>query len=133
MEGVRELITLFKDMELPLAPATCSTREHIDAVMDKHELRPYFDQLVSAAVGMPGKPHPEVFLRTAELLNAGPTRCLVFEDSFNGLVAAKAARMKVVVMPDPEEYEQKRFGAADLKIRSLHEFSMESFQQLQEK
>ena len=131
MEGARELIALFRGLGLPVALATCSTREHIDAVMERHGLRSSFDQLVSAAVGMPGKPHPEVFLQTARLLHADPTRCLVFEDSFNGLVAARAARMKVVVMPDPEEYEQGRFAAADLKIRSLREFTMETFQKLQ--
>ena len=133
MEGARELIKMFRELGLPVALATCSTQEHIDAVMEKHALRASFEQLVSAAVDMPGKPHPEVFLRTAGLLKVDPTRCLVFEDSFNGLVAAKAARMKVVAMPDPHEYEQERFGAADMKIRSLSEFTLETFNKLQEK
>ena len=132
MEGARDLIGLFREMELPLALATCSTEEHIDAVMEKHGLRDSFDLLVSAAVDMPGKPHPEVFLKTASLLKVDPTRCLVFEDSFNGLVAAKAARMKVVAMPDPMEFDQERFGAADLKIRSLRDFSRNTFQKMQE-
>ncbi len=132
MEGARELIGMFREMGLPVALATCSTQEHIDAVMEKHGLGASFDHLVSAAVDMPGKPHPEVFLRTAALLQVDPTRCLVFEDSFYGVIAAKAARMKVVAMPDSTEYEQERFGAADLKIRSLTEFSMETFNKLQE-
>jgi len=132
MDGARELIGMFRELGLPVALATCSTQEHIDAVMDKHGLRASFDQLVSAAVDMPGKPHPEVFLRTAALLKIDPTCCLVFEDSFNGLVAAKAARMMVVAMPDPEEYKQERFSAADLKIRSLREFTLKTFHKLQE-
>jgi len=132
MDGARELIDMFREMKLPVALATCSTQDHIDAVMEKHGLRKSFDLLVSAAVNMPGKPHPEVFLRTASLLKVDPTRCLVFEDSFNGLVAAKAARMKVVAMPDPLEFNQDRFAAADLKIRSLGEFTLETFQKLQD-
>ncbi|RLD88607.1 MAG: hexitol phosphatase HxpB [Bacteroidetes bacterium] len=132
MEGVRELIEMFREMRLPVALATCSTQDHIDAVMEKHGLRASFDLLISAAVNMPGKPHPEVFLRTATLLKVDPTRCLVFEDSFNGVVAAKAARMKVVAMPDSLEFDQDRFGAADLKIRSLGEFTLETFHKLQE-
>jgi sugar-phosphatase len=132
MEGARELIGMFKEMALPVALATCSTHDHIDAVMEKHGLRSSFDLLVSAAEGMPGKPHPEVFLRTATLLKVDPTRCLVFEDSFNGVVAAKAARMKVVAMPDHLEFDQDRFGAADLKIRSLCDFTLETFHKLQE-
>lgn len=132
MEGARELIGMFKEMGLPVALATCSTQEHIDAVMEKHELRSSFDLLVSAAVGMPGKPHPEVFLRTATLLKVDPTRCLVFEDSFNGVIAGKAARMKVVAMPDHSEYDQDRFGAADLKIKSLKNFTFDTYQKLLE-
>jgi mannitol-1-/sugar-/sorbitol-6-/2-deoxyglucose-6-phosphatase len=132
MEGARELIGMFREMGLPVALATCSTHEHIDAVMEKHRLGKQFDLLVSAAKEMPGKPHPEVFLRTASALRVDPTRCLVFEDSFFGVVAAKAARMKVVAMPDPSEFDQERFGAADLKIRSLTHFTKETFNKLQE-
>jgi len=132
MEGARELIGMFREMALPVALATCSTHDHIDAVMEKHGLRASFNQLVSAAVDMPGKPHPEVFLRTAALLKVNPIHCLVFEDSFYGVVAAKAARMKVVAMPDSSEFDQDRFGAADLKIRSLNEFTLHTFQKLQE-
>jgi HAD superfamily hydrolase (TIGR01509 family) len=132
MDGARELIAMFREMGLPVALATCSTQEHIDAVMEKHGLRASFDLLVSAAVDMPGKPHPEVFLRTASLLKVDPTSCMVFEDSFNGVIAAKAARMKVVAMPDLSESGQERFGAADLKIRSLCDFTLETFQKLLE-
>ena len=132
MEGARELIGMFREMELPVALATCSTKDHIDAVMEKHGLRTSFDLLVSAAVDMPGKPHPEVFLRTAKILKVDPTRCLVFEDSFYGVVAGKAARMKVVAMPDHSEFNQERFGAADLKISSLCDFSLDTFNKLQE-
>ena len=117
---------------MPVALATCSTQEHIDAVMEKHGIRELFDLLVSAAVKMPGKPHPEVYLRTAALLKTDPTRCLAFEDSFAGVIAAKAARMRVVAMPDPSEYDQERFGAADIKIRSLNDFTIEMFNKLQE-
>jgi len=132
MEGARELIGMFREMGMPVALATCSTQEHIDAVMEKHGIRELFDLLVSAAVEMPGKPHPEVYLRTATLLKVDPTRCLAFEDSFAGVIAARAARMKVVAMPDPSEFDQERFGAADLKIRSLNEFTIEMFNKLQE-
>ena len=132
MDGARELIGMFREMGMPVALATCSTQEHIDAVMEKHGIRELFDLLVSAAVEMPGKPHPEVYLRTAALLKTDPTRCLAFEDSFAGVIAAKAARMRVVAMPDPSEYDQERFGAADIKIRSLNDFTIEMFNKLQE-
>lgn len=131
MEGARELIDFFRGLGLPVALATCSTHDHIDAVIEKHGLHDSFDLLVSAARNMQGKPHPEVYLYTAEKLGVDPTFCLAFEDSFYGLVAAKAAKMKVVAMPDRSEYDQPRFGAADLKIRSLKDFTPELFQKLQ--
>ncbi len=131
MEGAEEAIRFFRDKGIPVALATCSTTTHIDAALTRHDLKKYFDLEVSAASQMQGKPHPEVYLRTAELLGVDPVFCLAIEDSFFGVIAAKAARMKVVAMPDKEEYHQERFGAADLKIRSLREINEEAFQMLQ--
>ncbi len=70
-------------------------------------------------------------LKTAEMLGTDPAMCLAIEDSFYGLISAKSARMKVISMPDPVEYNQPRFGAADLKIRSLREINDMTFDQLQ--
>ncbi|MCK5136241.1 MAG: hexitol phosphatase HxpB [Bacteroidales bacterium] len=131
MDGAREAIMFFHDRQIPIALATCSTTAHIDAAMGKHNLKKYFNHVVSAAHQMPGKPHPEVYLKTAALLNIDPTCCLAIEDSFFGVIAAKAARMKVIAMPDKTEYDQSRFCAADLKIRSLREINDEAFDMLQ--
>ena len=70
-----------------------------------------------------GKPHPAVFLTTAKHLRISPAHCLVIEDSFNGLIAAKAARMKTVVIPMAEQWNEARFDIADSKLKSLREFS----------
>ncbi len=123
MEGAVEAIHFFKQKKIPLALASCSTMEHIEAAMGKYNLISHFDLMVSAANGMPGKPHPEVYIQTASRLGFEPTACLAIEDSFYGVISAKAARMKVIAMPDPLEYDQERFGAADLKIRSLAEMN----------
>ena len=131
MEGAEDAIRFFKEKNLQIALATCSTTAHIDAAMGKYDLQKYFDIVVSAAGEMQGKPHPEVYLRTAELLKVDPTCCLAIEDSFFGVIAAKAAKMKVVAMPDPTEYDQLRFGVSDLKIRSLRELNEEAFEKLQ--
>ena len=131
MDGAEDAIRFFKEKGIPIALATCSSNAHIDAAMEKHNLKRYFHKMVSAANEMQGKPHPEVYLRTAELLEIDPTCCLAIEDSFFGVVSAKAARMKVVAMPDPTEYNQPRFSVADLKIRSLRELNNEAFNKLQ--
>ena len=131
MEGAREAIGFFREKGLPLALASCSAMNQIEAAMDRHQLRDHFEFMISASDGMPGKPHPEIYLQTAEKMGVDPTQCLAIEDSFYGLISAKAARMKVLSMPDPEEYEQERFGAADLKIRSLTEINDTLFNKIQ--
>ena len=131
MEGAEEAILFFRQKNLPVALASCSTHAHIDAAMEKHGLNGHFDLVVSAANGMPGKPHPEVYLVTAAKLGVDPTLCLAIEDSFFGVISARAARMKVVAMPDPHEFNQPRFGAADIRIRSLTEINDSLFERIQ--
>jgi len=131
MDGALEALQFFRDKDMPIALASCSTQKHIDAAMEKHGLGEYFDLLVSASENMPGKPHPEVYLKTAEMIHVDPICCLAIEDSFFGVIAAKSARMKVIALPDPNEFDQPRFGASDLKIRSLREINELTFDQLQ--
>jgi len=131
MKGAREAIGFFKEKGLPLALASCSAMNQIEAAMERHQLNNNFEFMISASNGMPGKPHPEIYLQTAKKMGVEPTECLAIEDSFYGLISAKAARMKVLSMPDPEEYEQERFGAADVKIRSLTEINETLFKRIQ--
>ena len=58
------------------------------------------------------------------------TSRICFEDSFNGMIAAKAARMKCVVVPAPDSFENKRWEASDLKIPSLLDFNEVAFSKL---
>lgn len=131
MEGAEAAIRFFRKKGLPLALASCSAIDQIEAAMEKHQLSGYFEFMISASEGMPGKPHPEVYLQAARKLGLEPTECLAIEDSFYGVISAKAARMKVLTMPDQEEYEQERFGAADIKIRSLTEINDSLYNRIQ--
>jgi beta-phosphoglucomutase-like phosphatase (HAD superfamily) len=82
-----------------------------------------------------GKPHPGAYLSTAAKLGADPTGCLALEDSFNGAISAKAARMRVVVVPEPTSLESPRWGFCDAVLPSLTDFdealvrSLEQFAQ----
>jgi sugar-phosphatase len=121
MAGVREALEFFKARGLPLAVASSSAMRLIDAVMDRFGIRDYFEVLCSAEHEPYGKPHPGVYLTTAQRLGVAPEQCLAIEDSFNGLIAAKAARMKTIVLPEEDSYPQTRFDIADVKLRSLLE------------
>ena len=104
-----------------MAVASSSALRLIKATVNKLKLEDYFTLLVSAEHETHGKPHPAVFMRTAETLRVQPDRCLVIEDSFNGLLAAKAARMKCVVVPYPEDFNNPKLAIADWKLNSLNE------------
>lgn len=124
MPGVHASLDYFKSKGIKMAVASSSAMRLIKATVKKLKIESYFDLLVSAEHETHGKPHPAVFLRTAEMLNARAERCLVLEDSFNGLLAAKAAKMKCAVVPYPEDYNNPKLIIADWKLKSLNEITV---------
>lgn len=124
MDGATYILDLFSSTRLKMALASSSSTGLIDAFLDRFALRNYFDLTYSAEEETHGKPHPAVYLSTASRLGIHPSQCLAFEDSLNGLIAAKAAQMKAVVVPDPSHFQDPAFGLADLKLKSLREFNL---------
>jgi len=123
MQGVAHIFNFFIQRNFKTGLATSSGNPLIDVVIDKLGIRQYL-HVISSAADLPfGKPHPQVYLNCAEALNSHPTRCVCFEDSFNGMIAAKAARMKCVVVPAAHESRNAKFNAADLKLSSLQNFN----------
>ncbi len=125
LEGVDYVIKFFKDRKIRTAIASSSAMKIIEAVLDKFNIRNEFAVIHSAEHEQYGKPHPAVYINTAKLLAAAPGNCLAFEDSYNGLLAAKSAGMKTVIVPEGRYFEDKRFDIADIKIRRLPEFNEE--------
>jgi HAD superfamily hydrolase (TIGR01509 family) len=123
MKGVHEALKFFKSKGLRLALASSSAMKLIKATVVKLNIESYFELLVSAEHELYGKPHPAVFLRTAETLHVRPEKCLVIEDSFFGLLAAKSAKMKCAVVPDPSNFDNPKFVIADWKLNSLGEIA----------
>lgn len=124
LPGVLKSIDFFQKNNFPTAIASASPMKIINAVVQKFNLEKYFSIIHSAEKEEYGKPHPAVFISTAKLLNVLPQHCLVFEDSLNGVIAAKAARMKVIAVPEPIHYENSKFEIADLKLSSLNNFNV---------
>ncbi|MBN2697323.1 MAG: hexitol phosphatase HxpB [Bacteroidales bacterium] len=130
MEGADRAIRFFKELNLPVALASSSPMFLINIILDRFGLRKYFSVIYSAEHEPYGKPHPNVYLNTAKLLGCHPSACLAIEDSFHGVIAARAARMKVIAMPGPGEAKDRRFGAADRIISSLNEINRTIFDEL---
>ena len=132
MDGAGYILRFFKEKKLPLALASSSSLILIKAFVDRFGLKKYFDVLHSAENEEYGKPHPAVYITTAKKLRINPSSCLAFEDSFNGLLAAKSARMKAVIVPDHRTGYMDKFEIADLKISSLLEFGEKELQLLKQ-
>ncbi len=125
LPGASEILQFFKNNNIPTGLATSSPMSLVDVVVDKLKIRDYF-KVMSSAEHLPyGKPHPQVFLDCAGALGVLPEECIVFEDSFNGMIAAKAAKMKCVVVPAREQFSHPRWSAADLILSSLMDFTVE--------
>jgi len=81
---------------LAMAVATNAQPENVNFVLDRAALRPYFRAVVDGDQVVNPKPHPDVYLKAAKLLDADPAECVVYEDSHSGAAAAVAAGMRVI-------------------------------------
>lgn len=111
--GVEELIADLHSHGVPLALASSSYRDVIQAVLNKFGLERYFRAIVSGDQVASGKPDPEIFLEASARLEIPPARCAVVEDSANGVEAAKAAGMFCIGFINPGSGEQN-LSAADI-------------------
>ena len=130
MPGAIEAVEFFRNKGLKLGLATSSDRSLIDASLDALDLKSAFDHLQSGSELEHGKPHPLVYLVTAERLGIPPAECLALEDSLPGLTAAKAAGMKAVAVPEPRLFGDPRFDIADVVLQTLEELNHEIWNRL---
>lgn len=86
-----------------LAVASNSIRNSIDLMMQRSNLRPYLDAVVSHEDVPAGKPHPDIYIKTMTLLDVKPEETLVVEDNDHGIAAARAAGTHVMVVGDVTE------------------------------
>ncbi len=121
MIGVMEALEFLKQKGLKIGIGTSSNTKLMNAVVDVLNIRHYFDELCSAEHMIYGKPHPMVYLTCAEKLGVNPLNCLVIEDSVNGIIAGKAAQMKVVAIPEDINKNNPKFSVADYSLDSLLE------------
>ncbi len=130
MPGVQSVFEFFINKEFKMGLATSSPTELIEWVKDKLGIRKYIHASCSAQKLPLAKPHPQVYLDCAAAMHTSPLACICFEDSYYGMIAAKAARMTCVVVPSAEDIKLEHWGAADLKLSSLQNFGALHFNRL---
>ena len=117
--GVREFLDRHRCQ--PVGLATNAEPANVEFLLEAARLRPYFQAVVDGEQVPNPKPHPDIYLRAAELLGAEPERCVVFEDSFTGIEAARAAGMAVVGVRTTHE----ELRGVDLEIRDFNSPELE--------
>lgn len=103
-EGAEELLAYLKGRGVPLGLATGTAREAALHQLAQVGLEAYFDALVCGDEIQRGKPAPDIFLKTAQLLGVDAADCYVFEDSENGARGAAAAGMHCCGVPDVKPF-----------------------------
>jgi mannitol-1-/sugar-/sorbitol-6-/2-deoxyglucose-6-phosphatase len=121
--GVLKIIDFFNQAGVPKALASSSSPEVIERVLGRLELKHEFDGIYSAANEEFGKPHPAVYITAARKMGVLPVNCLAIEDSMAGLIAAKSAKMRTLVVPEILNRDNPNFSIADMKLDSLEDFS----------
>lgn len=119
LPGVEQAIRTIHQRGWALGLATSSPSLLVEATLERLGLTGAFSVTRSAESLPYGKPHPQVYLDAASGLQVPPEHCMAIEDSFNGLLAAKSARMTALAVPDPHHRDDPRFVIADHRLDNL--------------
>jgi HAD superfamily hydrolase (TIGR01509 family) len=100
LPGVGGLLAAARSAALRTAVASSSSAEWVQPFLEQHGLRDGFDAICTRDDVKRVKPAPDLFLLAAKRMRVAPGACVVFEDSPNGLQAARAAGMRAVAVPN---------------------------------
>lgn len=130
IEGIPELLKSLYVRNIPVAVASSSPGKFIKEVINKIRIEKYIKTWVSGENVEKSKPEPDIFLKTAELLQVNPRGCVVIEDSKNGVIAAKKAGMRCIGFKNINSGRQD-LSKADIivdKIKDINLYSLLSME-----
>ena len=125
--GAMEFIESLAAAGIPSAIVTSSSEKKMSRLWEQHpELRLMFQAVITDAQVERSKPDPQGYLMAAEALGVAPENCIVFEDSFNGLLAGRRSGAKVVALSTTNPAESL-LGKADIVAPSLASLTPDIF------
>ncbi|PIR75107.1 MAG: hypothetical protein CO030_02400 [Candidatus Magasanikbacteria bacterium CG_4_9_14_0_2_um_filter_42_11] len=120
--GLTEMLNSIKKRDKKLAIATTAPKENREFVLNALGLEEYFEVILGEEDVQKGKPDPEIYLKTAELLGVAPDSCIVFEDSPVGVASAKNAGMTVVGITTT--HSEDELEKADIIVQNFTELKL---------
>lgn len=118
-QGVEEALIYLKNKGYKVAVATSTDSERAKQYLAEVEILQYFDYVISANMVEIGKPMPDIYLYACEKIGEKPEDCYAIEDSPNGVLSAKRAGLRVIMIPDLTEPDEDTAGLLYAKIDSL--------------
>ena len=119
LTGVIDTLKFITNKKVKIGLATSSPERLMMAVLDGLKIEEYFDVAHSAQFEDFGKPHPAVYLTTAQKLEVDSQKCLVIEDSLNGVISGMSAKMKVVCIPEKTHLKEPRLMVSDYQYEDM--------------
>lgn len=124
VDGIQDFLGKLKKSGHKIGLATNSPYRLILTVLKKLNIAGYFDALSSAEHELQGKPYPAIYLTVAGKLNTKPEKCIVFEDSYSGLTAAKCAGMKTIAVVTEHTNNGIKYEIADARIDTFSQIDL---------
>lgn len=119
LPGVLDTLTYLQDQGMKIGLGTSSYTILIETVLSTLSITDAFCVTHSAEDEEFGKPHPAVYLSVAKELDVQPNKCLVIEDSLNGIISGRAAKMKVVCIPEKTHHPEPKLIVADFMFEDM--------------
>jgi HAD superfamily hydrolase (TIGR01509 family) len=117
--GLAELLSFLQERQIPVAVATSSDRDYTALSLRAGGLETYFHTIITGDQVVKGKPAPDIYLAAARRLGVEPARCIALEDSNAGVLAASAAGMITIMVPDLKPPSPEAQRAAFCVVSSL--------------
>ena len=130
IDGIHDFLKEMKLNNISAVIGTSTDRENIELAFGQLGIENFFLDAICAEDVSQGKPHPEVFLKGADLLGLPPEQCVVFEDSLHGIEAATRGGMKAVAITTSQPASLLQEAGADLIVDSPIELTVNSLVQL---
>jgi beta-phosphoglucomutase len=119
VNGLERLLISLKKNNITTAIATSAPLLNVEFVLKETSLSDYFDAVVHDSMISHSKPHPEIYLKTAQALKRDPGKCIAIEDTIKGIESARSAGMKVIGIATT--YPCHKLKLADMCIENFNE------------
>ena len=122
LPGLAQFLDILSARDIAIGLATSAPLGNVAPTLNALGVAGRFASVTLGTDVIHGKPAPDIFLEAARRLNHAPANCIVFEDSFAGIAAARAAGMRCVALATTHDAAELRHAGPDLIVADYHEF-----------